>query len=127
MSKNEIGKYVRTEDGYILENIWGGHADIIKKLANKDKHYEFEYGKIVKHSNSLIELIEVGDYINGEKILEIILPDEEIITKDTEDKVITVCIFKNGNGAYYKYISEAKIENMLTHERYYQTCYEPRN
>ena len=25
------------------------------------------------------------------------------------------------------YISEAKIENMLTHERYYQTCYEPRN
>ena len=72
-------------------------------------------------------MIEVGDYINGEKILEIILPDEEIITKDTEDKVITVCIFKNGNGAYYKYISEAKIENMLTHERYYQTCYEPRN
>lgn len=124
MSKSEIGKYVRTADGYILENTWGGHGDIIEKLANKDKHYEFEYGKIVKHSNRLLDLVEVGDYINGEKILEIILPDEEIITPDTNDKVITVCIFKDGKGAYYKYISETKIQNMLTHERYTQTCYE---
>ncbi len=124
MPESKIGKYVRTEYGYILENTMGGHGDIIEKLANKDKHYEFEYGKIVKHSNRLIDLVEVGDYINGEKIIEIILPEEEIITLDTSDKVITVCIFKHGDGAYYKYISEAKIENILTHERYAQTCYE---
>lgn len=58
MSENEIGKYVRTSDGYILENRWGGHEDIIEKLANEDKHYEFEYGKIVKHNDKLIEILE---------------------------------------------------------------------
>lgn len=126
MSKSEIGKYVRTEYGYILENTMGGHGDIVKNLENKDSHYEFEYGKIVKHSNRLLDLVEVGDYINGEKILEIILPEEEIISKDTKpsDKEITVCIFKHGDGAYYKYIKEAEIKNMLTHERYAHTCYE---
>lgn len=124
MSKSKIGKYVRTEYGYILENTTSGHGDIIAKLANEDKHYEFEYGKIVKHSNRLLNLVEVGDYINGEKILEIILSDEETVTKDTEDKEITVCIFKHGEGAYYKYIKETEIKNMLTHERYDQNCYE---
>lgn len=54
--KIEIGKYVRTEYGYVLENTKGGHEDVIEKLANKDSHYEFKYGKIVKSSNSLIEL-----------------------------------------------------------------------
>lgn len=54
--KIEIGKYVRTEYGYILENTKGGHKDVIEKLANKDSHYELKYGKIVKSSNSLIEV-----------------------------------------------------------------------
>lgn len=126
MPESKIGKYVRTEDGYILENTWNGHRDIVKELENKDSHCEFKYGKIVKHSNRLLDLVEVGDYINGEKILEIILPEEEIITADTKlsDKEITVCVFKHGDGAYYKYIKEAEIKNMLTHERYAQTCYE---
>lgn len=59
MSKNEIGKYVRTEYGYILENTLGGHGDIIEKLVNKDSHYEFEYGKIIKHNDDLIEILEI--------------------------------------------------------------------
>ena len=58
MSKNEIGKYVRTADGYILENTTEGHGEIIEKLANKDKHYELEYGKIVKHNEKIIKILE---------------------------------------------------------------------
>lgn len=82
MLKNEIKKYVRTEYGYILENTIGGHGDIIKKLGDRDKHYEFEYGKIVKSSDRLVTIVEVGDYINGEKIIEIQVPEVEIISPD---------------------------------------------
>lgn len=129
MSKNEIGKYVRTEYGYILENTFGGHGDIIEKLENKDKHYEFEYGKIVKHSNTLIELVEVGDYINGEKVLEVrqIIEDVEAFATKISKKEIAICVFKSKNGAYYRNIKEEKIESILTHERYEQNCYEVRN
>ena len=58
MPESKIGKYVRTEYGYILENTMGGHGEIIEKLANKDKHYELEYGKIVKHNEKIIEILE---------------------------------------------------------------------
>lgn len=126
MSKNEIGKYVRTEYGYILENTLGGHRDIVKALENKDSHYEFEYGKIVRYSNTLIELVEVGDYINGEKVLEIrqIVEDLEAFATKISKKEIIICVFKSGDGSYYRYIKEAEIKNMLTHERYAQTCYD---
>lgn len=125
MLKNEIKKYVRTEYGYILENTIGGHGDIIKKLGDRDKHYEFEYGKIVKSSDRLVTIVEVGDYINGEKIIEIQVPEVEIISPDdyTQDEQITVCIFKCGKGVYYRHIKEEEITSILTHEQYYQNAY----
>ena len=74
MLEEKVKRYVRTEYGYILENTTGGHGDVIKKLVDRDKHYEFEYGKIVKSSDRLVSIVEVGDYINGEKIIEIQVP-----------------------------------------------------
>lgn len=125
MLKNEIKRYVRTEYGYILENTIGGHGDIIKKLVDGDKHYEFEYGKIVKSSDKLVTIVEVGDYINEEKIIEIQVPEVEIISPDdyTADEQITVCIFECGKGAYYRHIKEEEITSILTHEQYYQNAY----
>ena len=125
MFKGKIKRYVRTEYGYIFENTTGGHDDIIKKLVDEDKHYEFKYGKIVKNSDTLVSIVEVGDYINGEKIIEIQVPEVEIISPDnyTPDEQITVCIFKCGKGAYYRHIKEEEIISILTHEQYYQNTY----
>lgn len=125
MFEGKIKRYVRTEYGYILENTTGGHGDIIKKLVDGDKHYEFEYGKIVKSSYKLVAIVEVGDYINGEKIIEIQLPEVEFISPNeyTQDEQITVCIFKSGKGAYYRHIKEEEITSILTHEQYYQNAY----
>lgn len=77
----ECGEYVRTKEGYIA------------KLIEKDedfKFYEFDntvrksYGDklcymnkdeleeyIVKHSEEIIDLIEVGDYVNGNEVKQI--------------------------------------------------------
>ena len=125
MLEEKVKRYVRTEYGYILENTTGGHGDVIKKLVDRDKHYEFEYGKIVKSSDRLVSIVEAGDYINGEKIIEIQVPEVEIISPDdyTQDEQITVCIFKCGRGAYYRHIKEEEITSILTHEQYYQNAY----
>ncbi len=125
MFEEKMEQYVRTEYGYILENTAKGNGDIVKKLADADKHYEFEYGKIAKSSNRLVNIIEVGDYINGEKIIEIqVLEIDSISQNDyTPDKQITVCIFKSGRGAYYRHIKEEEINSILTREQYYQNAY----
>ena len=94
-------------------------------MVDGDKHYEFEYGKIVKSSDKLVTIVEVGDYINEEKIIEIQVPEVEIISPDdyTADEQITVCIFECGKGAYYRHIKEEEITSILTHEQYYQNAY----
>lgn len=56
-----IGDYVRTDKGYIVK------AD---EKWFKDKLIEGNsaFGKALKHSPNLIDLIEVGDYVNGKKV-----------------------------------------------------------
>lgn len=72
--KIEIGEYVRFKNGKIRKIIG----------IDKDNHYcvdinyngakyltVFEVATIIKHSSNIIDLIEVGDYVNGEKVEEI--------------------------------------------------------
>ena len=61
----EVGEYVRTDKGYIIK------IDKEKKNLQMLKFLDAEYGNIVKHSKNIIDLIEVGDYVNGEKIGQI--------------------------------------------------------
>lgn len=61
------------------------------------------YEKDIKsHSKNIIDLIEVGDYVNGEYVVEI-SQNKEIITEP------------------YHFIKH--IDNILTHEMYEQNCY----
>lgn len=57
--KIEVGEYIRTEEGYILENTIKAHKNIIEKLVEEDREYKNKFGKIVKHSKNIIDLIEV--------------------------------------------------------------------
>ena len=70
MEEIEIGEYVRTEKGSILENTLEGHKSIIENIE-KDEDYIREFGEIVKHSKNIIDLLKVGDYVNGEKVIEV--------------------------------------------------------
>lgn len=73
MEDIEVGEYVRTDDGEI--------GKVIK--IKDDDEYSYNYyicdddransirSMIVKHSKNIIDLIEVGDYVNGHLIEEI--------------------------------------------------------
>lgn len=61
----KVNDYVRTDNGYIVK------IDEEKKNLQMLKFLDVEYGNIVKHSNNIIDLIEVGDYVNGKEIIKI--------------------------------------------------------
>lgn len=67
--KLEVGMYIRTKDGEIHK---------IKSINDEYIEYENGFGipyelkeYIVKASYSIIDILEVGDYVNGDKIFNI--------------------------------------------------------
>lgn len=98
MAEIEVGEYVRTELGIIYKYTEDEKNDLqIRdfRLCND--------GKIVKHSKQLIDLIEVGDIVNGH------LLDEVRITSFGN------LIFIND---YKTELHEKDIEIILTKEEY---------
>lgn len=98
--KLEVGMYVRTFDddnkgniGLIIKNYDGELEIAYKKYKLKisvsqfiDGNRNYRDGLKVKSSNNIIDLIEVGDYVNGCKVhkiancITIILDNEENIS-----------------------------------------------
>ncbi len=115
MEEIKNGEYVRTSEGYILENTFRGHKGIIEHLENGDRDYIYEFGKILKHSKNIIDLIEKDDIVNGYRVIELIrLNSEEI----------SVCVYKNKEYMHCEILKEKDIKTILTKERYESNCYE---
>lgn len=111
--KLEVGMYVRTKEGYIakIEYIedetvycdkflwikYGEHVDFIE-LNNEE-----DIKRIIKTSHNIIDLIEVGDYVNG-----------NLVTSVEKEKDIWI-----GFGDYDLYITDTnKIKSLITKEQF---------
>lgn len=125
--KIEVGEYVRTKDGRIAQ---------IKSIDYEAGIYRFDriiyindFGMkenvlynnemfkklIVKYSKQLIDLIEVGDFVNGYKVISV---DYDVMDDTTE------CIELDLNSNYqYNFISIRQIQTILTKEVYMSNCY----
>jgi hypothetical protein len=95
-----IGKYDNYEDFYefdkLDEELWTG--DIANVV------YSFEIDNIVlKSSPNIIDLIEVGDYVNGNKVL------------DREDYLLWVFDNEEQDTLYY---NEEDIKSIVTKEQF---------
>ena len=73
----EVGEYVRLESGIhngirkIIGRDEDGHLLIDISFCGGKWLTFTEEAEIEKHSKNIIDLIEVGDYVNGEKVLKI--------------------------------------------------------
>ena len=72
----------------------------------------FQIDKIVKHSKQLIDLIEVGDYANGYKVIKL----KDGFANGTMEIVLS------NNTIIYRHHSE-DIETILTKEQFEANCY----
>ena len=96
MSEIEVGEYVRTKNGYIAKLI----EPMLYQLGNGENIDFLE--DIVNHSKQLIDLIEEGDYVNG-----------ELITVKWDTRISSI----RSN------FSEEDIKTILTKESYMANCY----
>lgn len=117
----EVNDYVRTKDGTI--------GKVIKVLSNRvflnSLGYAVLIKDIVKHSKQLIDLVEVGDYVNGHKVINILknkINNNKLIVlgnMDYEFETEKELIEMNG----IKLLGDKEIQTILTKEQYLANCY----
>ena len=101
-----LGEYVRTTRGYIYKMQSKEDVDLLK-------WQDVMIGRVKKHSKNIIDLIEVGDFVNKELISQWedgtrVLRHNDV---DGSDWLLEDIIEREG------------LKEILTHEQYEQNCY----
>ena len=114
MSKIEVREYVRTDNGKIYKVLDTEKGSI--KIKSQYKEW-ISICCIKKHSKQLIDLIEVGDYVNGNKVFA---TDNRI--NDNGEKVILTENYDEwtDNGV----TSNKDIKSIVTKECFQSISYE---
>ena len=109
--KLEVGMYVRTDNG-IIGKIYEKIGDMFTyKDSNRDYiTYCLLHTEIKKASHNIIDLIEVGDYVNGYKITDI-----DCYEYETE-------LFYD-TGDFINSFVEEQIKSIITKEQMEQMAY----
>ena len=116
--KIEVNEYVRTKRGIakVLEvkivqtKMYGKHDTAY--LIDKCPRMYITETEFIKHSFNLIDLIEVGDYVNGYIVLDKYLFAGEMPVLET-----------SGDETNAKCLCEKDIQSILTHEQMEANAY----
>ena len=111
MEEIKVGEYVRSKEGIIDKVI----VDYKGKCNNpncKEKHIScekdyYDEKDIVKHSFNIIDLIEVGDYVNGREVEE-----------TTRNGFITLKSFADDDYGDFNILENKYIESIVTKEQF---------
>ena len=106
--KLEPNMYVRTKDGYI-DKILKLNESYVKGVSQKDDFYAYDIDNIVKASYNIIDILEVGDYVNGREVVDIFY--------DADDDAMDVCVL--GSIVY----DNNEVKSVITHEQMEQMAY----
>ena len=121
--KLEVGMYIRTKDGYISQykyydttNAYMGKLLCIPLSNGTFANIE----DIVKASYNIIDILEIGDYVNGSEVLDF---EYKLIKGNdnfTNFAVVTEnCYLENTDS----WIIEKDIKSVITHEQMEQMAY----
>lgn len=100
--------YVRTKDG-VIDKILKLNKSYVKGVSQKDELYAYDIDNIVKASYNIIDILEVGDYVNGREVVDIFYnSNDEIIGIDTRGSVDYV---------------NSQIKSIVTKEQFEQMAY----
>ena len=110
--KIEVGEYVRTDKGYIRKEVTQVFLDMMQEGKSS-------FGKPLKHSKNIIDLIEEGDYVNGSEVITVYGYDEDGNDKDG----LGICEVDD-DYAYYSYLENIEIKSIVTKEQFNSVKYE---
>ena len=125
--KLEVGDYVRTKNNGVCKLYREFHEDSVDVgicvfheidsfFTDKEEINYIEKDDILKSSKNIIDLIEEGDYVNGNKVIRI---ETSSYPEDKNVKIIVCC----GDDDYYVYYNE-DIKSILTKEQFESMAYE---
>ncbi len=125
----EPNMYVRTKEGFIakiqsINEALGGIACDSSVKTMYEEHYNYLWGGevelVVKASHNIIDLIQVGDYVNGSKVVDI-----SIIGKDKEKWVWVEQMEDTDNkyGDDYVGYNNEQIKSIVTKEMFESMSY----
>ena len=123
----EMGEYIRTKKGEIMKvtSIPVKQEDDDIVTYQTDKGWAELESDIVKHSKNIVDLIEIEDYVNGEKVVDIF----DIYLNEENEELASKRVLTKYRKAQYTgldlqyYLYEEDIKSVLTHEQYEQNCY----
>ena len=102
-------EFIRTKTGKI-DKVINNNYYMSQYIECEKRIVEKEY--IVKHSFNIIDLIEVGDFVNENEVIDKYLFNGEIPVLET-----------TGDETNAKCMCEGDIKTILTHEQYERNCY----
>lgn len=106
-----VGDYVRTKDGKIFK--WTKYCTTSKEDYNEHTRKLLFDENEIKSSPQIIDLIEVGDYVNGYKVIE-------LGTYQDNEKYITIDFDMENDNLHWGQINEftnKNIKSIVTHEQ----------
>mgnify|MGYP003379828653 CR=1 len=114
----EVGEYVRTKRGIskvlevktVKDKMYGRHD--VAYLIDKCPRMYITETEFIKHSKNIMDLIEVGDFVNGNIVTDKYLFAGEMPVVET-----------SGNETNAKCLCKKDIQSILTKEQYSQNCY----
>lgn len=117
MDEIKENEYIRTKTGIIDKIIHYDNDTKLLRCKNNNFIDPFDniaipISTIVKHSFNIIDLIEVGDFVNENEVIDKYLFDGEIPVLET-----------TGDETNAKCMCEGDIKTILTHEQYERNCY----
>lgn len=117
-NKIKVGEYVRTISGNIdkVDALYG----MIENTILLENHKWQSTKNILKHSKNIIDLIEVGDYVNGKKIEAIL--DGGFKSEGVAERVLcfeTDFPIEKGLRCYHNY----DIKSIVTKEQFSEMEY----
>lgn len=115
--KLKVGQFARTKLGTIgkIEN----NSFYIKLRLKKGNYITIEEDDIVKAGYSIIDILEVGDYVNGSEILGFENEYNEEDDKYVPFGIITENCYLGNNS----WLTEKDIKSIVTHEQMEQMAY----
>lgn len=122
--KLEVGMYVRTDNG-IIGKLYEQIGDMFTyKDSNRDYiTYGLSHNEILKASFDIVDLIEVGDYVNGARVTDIDVTYFNGTDRLKEPKRIGVIVGNNEMFKFSYYIKKGNIKTIVTKEQFGYVSY----
>ena len=106
--KLEVGQFIRTNYGKI-DKILKLNKCYVKGVSQEDESCAYDIDNIIKASYNIIDILEVGDYVNSREVVDIFY--------DANDNVMNVCVL--GSIVY----DNNEVKSVITHEQMEQMAY----